>query len=71
MRLINEQPMDTLPETGSVWVEYFNNNRVFAKPQKDTTEMRVDVVRARMNMDGEYTFVAWSYDATTKPKEQQ
>ena len=65
MRLINPQPMDTLPESGDVFVRYTSD----ASREDYTCEWEVRSIRRHRDR-GMYIYTAWSYTATTEPDEQ-
>jgi hypothetical protein len=66
MRLINEQPMDTFPEEGAVFVRIGTNVLSYSEGEID----KVDATFARsLDLLGIYT--AWSYTVTTLTEEEQ
>jgi len=59
MKLIDPQPMETLPEKGWVFVKLTTSRRA------EEMIYHVDVVRS-VGKDRRGLFAAWSYSATTK-----
>lgn len=65
MRLINPQPMETLPESGRVFIQ-----RKHAEPNTVPVRycsIQVELIRQMISEGIEYA--AWSYEATTREEE--
>jgi hypothetical protein len=69
MRLIDPQPMDTLPESGEVFVRFIDNISLADGWEPYTDEWGIQAIRNVSGL-GRYIFYAWAYTATTEPDEQ-
>jgi len=69
MRLIDPQPMETLPKEGEVIVQYWFP--IGGTATEYVQAWSASAVRYCMREEHPYEFTAWSYTATTKPEEHQ
>lgn len=70
MHLINQQDMDTLPENGEVFIRYDFSDGVFKS--HEVTVLSVRDIRNKMEkLPKNYKFYSWSYEASTRPINQQ